>query len=204
MKWILLLLIFIGGIYYLVQQDKREKVLVQQAELLKKDQAAGTLPIKTEKQVTLRFSADTVQTLRGLTQDANEKVRFAAAELLWQLQDEQAPSVIKKMLQEETDPATRQALIALLSAEKTKISLALLAEALNDYDKETRLKAVDAIGGFTSKETLPVLGKALKDYDEDVKLKALEAINKVRKDLETQKAQQLQQLEPDPLFKVTP
>jgi len=204
MKWILLLLIFIGGIYYLVQQDKREKVLVQQAEQLRKDQTSETLPIKTEKQLTLRFSADTVQTLRGLTQDANEKVRFAAAELLWQLQDEQAPSVIKKMLQEETDPATRQALIALLSAEKTKISLALLAEALNDYDKETRLKAVDAIGGFTSKEALPVLGKALKDYDEDVKLKALEAINKVRKDLETQKAQQLQQLEPDPLFKTNP
>ncbi|HNT98116.1 MAG TPA: HEAT repeat domain-containing protein [Elusimicrobiales bacterium] len=204
MKWILLLLIFIGGIYYLVRQDRQEKVLVQQAEQLKKDQASETLPIKTEKQVNLRFSADTVQTLRGLTQDANEKVRFAAAELLWQLQDEQAPSVIKKMLQEETDPATRQALIALLSAEKTKISLALLAEALNDYDKETRLKAVDAIGGFTSKEALPVLGKALKDYDEDVKLKALEAINKVRKDLETQKAQQLQQLEPDPLFKTNP
>lgn len=204
MKWILLLLIFIGGIYYLVQQDKQEKVLAQQAEQLKKDQSSETLPIKTEKQVTLRFSADTVQTLRGLTQDANEKVRFAAAELLWQLQDEQAPSVIKKMLQEETDPAVRQALIALLSAEKTKISLALLAEALSDYDKETRLKAVDAISGFTSKETLPVLGKALKDYDEDVKLKALEAINKVRKDLETQKAQQLQQLEPDPLFKVNP
>ncbi|KAF0125666.1 MAG: hypothetical protein FD189_1216 [Elusimicrobia bacterium] len=200
MKWIVLLLIFIGGIYYLVQQDKREKARVQQAEQVKKDHTTEALPVKTEKAYNLKFSPDTVKTLRGLTQDANDKVRYAAAELLWQLQDEMAPSILKKMLQEETEAATKQALIKMLSSDKTQVSLALLAEALNDYDKDTRLKAVEAISGFTNKEAIPVLGRSLNDYDEEVRLKALEAINKVRKNLETQKEQQLKELKPEPIF----
>lgn len=200
MKWVILLLVFIGGIYYLVQQDKREKERVQQAEQLKKDQSTEALPVKTEKAYNLKFSVDTVKTLRGLTQDANSKVRYAAIELLWQLQDEYAPSIIKKMLQEETEASTKQDIIKLLSNDKTRISLALLAEALNDYDKETRLKAVEAISGFTNKEAIPVLGKSLNDYDEEVRLKALEAINKIRKNLEIQKEQQLKELKPEPLF----
>lgn len=200
MKWAILLLIFIGGIYYLVQQDKRERERVQQAEQLKKDQSSEALPAKTEKSYSLKFSAETVKTLRGLTQDANSKVRYAAAELLWQLQDEHAPSVIKKMLQEETEAATKQDIIKLLSADKSRVSLALLAEALNDYDKDIRLKAVEAISGFTNKEAIPVLGRSLNDYDEEVRLKALEAINKIRKNLELQKEQQLKELKPEPLF----
>lgn len=202
MKWFVMLLIFIFGIYYLVQQDKREKARIQQqTELAKKDPSSEALPVKTEKVYNLKFSPETIRTLRGLTQDANEKVRFAAAELLWQLQDEMAPSIIKKMLQEETDPGTKQALIKLLSADKTKVSLALLGEALNDYDKETRLKAVEAISDFTNKEAIPVLGRSLNDYDEEVKLKALEAINKIRKNLEIEKEKQLKELTPEPIFK---
>lgn len=200
MKWVILLLVFIGGIYYLVQQDKREKERVQQAEQLKKDQSTEALPVKTEKAYNLKFSVDTVKTLRGLTQDANAKVRYAAVELLWQLQDEYAPSIIKKMLQEETEASTKQDIIKLLSNDKTRISLALLAEALNDYDKDTRLKAVEAISGFTNKEAIPVLGKSLNDYDEEVRLKALEAINKIRKNLEIQKEQQLKELKQPPIF----
>ncbi len=202
MKWFVMLLIFISGIYYLVQQDKREKARIQQTEMAKKDQSSEALPVKTEKVYNLKFSPETIKTLRGLTQDANEKVRFAAAELLWQLQDEMAPSIIKKMLQEETDPGTKQALIKLLSADKTKVSLALLGEALNDYDKDTRLKAVEAISDFTSKEAIPVLGRSLNDYDEEVKLKSLEAINKIRKNLEAEKENQLKELMPEPIFKI--
>lgn len=206
MKWFLMLLIFIAGIFYLVNQNKEEAKKKELVALAKKDQAAvlpdPTLPVKPEKTYLIKFSMQTLKTLRSLTQDANEKVRFASAELLWQLQDESAPSVIKNMLENETEPEVKKQLIAMLAKDKSKLSLALLSEALKDYDKDTRLKAVDAIGSFSNKEAIPALSRALEDYDEEVRLKALEAVNTIRKDIEAHKEQQLRELESKPLFRI--
>ncbi len=207
MKWLLMLLIFIAGIFYLVAQKKNEseqqKVLMEQA---KKEQITTlpepALPVKPEKVYLIKFSLETLKTLRSLTQDSNEKVRFAAAELLWQLQDENAPGLIKNMIENETEASVKKSLITMLSNDKTKLSLALLTEALKDYDKETRLYAVNAIGTFSSKEAIPALSRALEDYDEEVRLKALESVNNIRKDIEAHKEQQLRELDSKPLFRI--
>lgn len=206
MKWFLMLLIFIGGVYYLVNQSKEETRKKEMVQLAKKDQAAVLpepgLPVKPEKTYVIKFSMATLKTLRLLTEDANDKVRFAAAELLWQLQDESAPGVIKNMLENETELTVKKQLIDMLAKDKSKLSLALLTEALKDYDKETRLHAVTAIGTFSNKEAIPALSRALQDYDEEVRLKALEAVNSIRKDIEAHKEQQLRELETKPLFRI--
>jgi HEAT repeat protein len=150
----------------------------------------------------MKFSLQTIKTLRGLTQDANEKVRFAAAELLWQLQDESAPAVIRAMFENETEPEVKKQLIDMLSKDKSKLSLALLGEALKDYDNKTRLTAVEAIGNFCSKEAIVALNKSLEDYDEEVRLKSLEAVNRIRRDIEAHKEQQLREIENKPLFRI--
>ncbi len=206
MKWFLMLLIFVAGIYYLISQSKeeaRKQELLQQA---KKDQITAlpepALPVKPEKTYLIKFSMATLKTLRTLTEDPNEKVRFASAELLWQLQDETAPGVIKNMLENETEASVKQQLIDMLAKDKSKLSLALLSEALKDYDRETRLHAVKAIGTFSNKEAIPALDRALQDYDEEVRLKALEAVNSIRKDIEAHKVQQLKELETKPLFRI--
>lgn len=206
MKWFLMLLIFVAGIYYLVNQKKeaaRQQALVEEA---KKGQAAvlkdPDLPIKPEKTYLIKFSMETLKTLRGLTEDSNEKVRFAAAELLWQLQDESAPGVIKNMLENETETSVKKSLITMLAKDKSKLSLALLTVALKDYDKDTRLFAVNAIGTFSSKEAIPALSPALQDYDEEVRLKAIESVNSIRKDIEAHKEQQLRELDSKPLFRI--
>jgi len=206
MKWFMMLLIFIGGIYYLVVQ--RENKLRDEASA----KAAATesirtateaaLPLKTEKLYTMRFSLQTIKTLRSLTTDTNEKVRFASVELLWQLQDDQAPALIKRMFQEETEPEVKKLLIGMLAKDKSKLSLALLAEALNDYDKNTRLLAVQAAGTFSSKEALIVLTKGMQDYDDDVRLKSVQAVNQLRRDIELNKEQQIKEVTKEPLFKV--
>lgn len=202
MKWFLMLLVFVGGIYFLYTNDKAEK----KKEELKQSQLKAAedpeLPVKPEKVYVMRFSAQTLKTLRSLSGDANEKVRFAVVELLWQLQDEQAPSIIKRMLQEETDPAVKKSIVDMLARDKSKLSLALLSEALNDYDKETRIKVVNAIGTFCNKEAIVVLNKALQDYDEEVRLKAVEAVNTIRRDIEANKEQKLQELQVKPIFRV--
>ncbi|MBI4802965.1 MAG: HEAT repeat domain-containing protein [Elusimicrobia bacterium] len=208
MKWFLMLLIFVAGIYYLVNKNKNEiqqQEAAQQVkqELLKAAAADPELPNKTEKAYMMRFSMQTLKTLRSLTYDPNEKVRFAAIELLWQLQDDQTPSIIKHMLQEETDAGVKKNIFEMLSRDKTKLSLALLAEALNDYDKDTRIKVVEAISTFSNKEAIVVLNKALEDYDEDVRLKAVESVNRIRKDIEANKEQTLREMQaPKPIFRI--
>jgi HEAT repeat protein len=206
MKWFLMLLIFIAGVYYLVNQNKEEARKQEMLQLAKKDQITAlpepALPVKPEKTYVIKFSMATLKTLRSLTEDANERVRFAAAELLWQLQDESAPGVIKNMLENETESSVKKQLIDMLAKDKSKLSLALLTESLKDYDRETRLHAVKAIGTFSNKEAIPALNRALQDYDEEVRLKALEAVNSIRKDIETHKEQQLRELETKPLFRI--
>jgi len=206
MKWFLLLLIFIAGIYYLVNQHKTEVKQKEMAQMAKKDQIISlpdpALPVKPEKTYVIKFSMATLKTLRSLTQDSNEKVRFASAELLWQLQDESAPGVIKNLFENETEVTVKKQLIEMLAKDKSKLSLALLSEALKDYDRETRLKAVEAIGTFSNKEAIPALNRALEDYDEEVRLKALEAVNRIRQDIEAHKEQQLREMENKPLFRI--
>lgn len=206
MKWFLMLLIFIAGIYYLVNQHKTEVKQKEVAQLAKKDQLIAlpdpALPVKPEKTYVIKFSMATLKTLRSLTQDSNEKVRFASAELLWQLQDESAPGVIKNLFENETEITVKQQLIQMLAKDKSKLSLALLSEALKDYDRETRLKAVEAIGTFSNKEAIPALQRAMEDYDEEVRLKALESVNRIRQDIEAHKEQQLREMENKPLFRI--
>jgi len=206
MKWFLMLLIFVSGIYYMVSQHKQETRKKEMIELAKKDQLKTLeeppLPARTEKMYLMKFSLQTIKTLRGLTQDSNEKVRFAAAELLWQLQDESAPAVIRAMFENETEQVVKKQLIDMLSKDKSKLSLALLGEALKDYDRETRLQAIEAIGNFCSKEAILALNKALEDYDEEVRLKSLEAVNRIRRDIEAHKEQQLREIENKPLFRI--
>lgn len=206
MKWFLMLLIFVSGIYYLVNQHKAEVKQKEMAQLAKKDQIVSlpdpALPVKPEKTYVIKFSMATLKTLRSLTQDSNEKVRFASAELLWQLQDESAPGVIKTLFENETEAVVKRQLIDMLSKDKSKLSLALLSEALKDYDQETRLKAVAAIGTFSNKEAIPALQRAMEDYDEEVRLKAIEAVNRIRQDIEAHKEQQLREMENKPLFRI--
>ncbi len=206
MKWILMVLIFLAGVFYLVNQNKNEAKKKEMLQLAKKDEITAlpdpTLPVKPEKVYLIKFSMETLKTLRGLTQDSNEKVRFAAAELLWQLQDESAPGVVKAMFENETELFVKKSLITMLSKDKTKLSLALLTEGLKDYDKETRLAAITAIGTFSNKEAIPALKPALQDYDEEVRLKALEAVNRIRLDIEAHKEQQLRELDSKPLFRI--
>jgi len=207
MKWFLMLLIFIAGVYYLVDQRKREIRQKIIAEQIKQEQiktvSAPVMPLKPEKMYVIKLSMQTLNTLRSLTEDPNHSVRAASAELLWELQDEKSPAIIKRMFQEDTEESVKQSLITILLKSKSRLSLALLSEAMDSFDKETRMKAVDAIGSFSNDESIRVLNKGLEDYDEDIRLKSLQAVNKIRRDIELHKEQQLRELaDSKPLFRI--
>ncbi|HAH31040.1 MAG TPA: hypothetical protein DCL44_01860 [Elusimicrobia bacterium] len=206
MKWIVMLLVFVGGIYYLVNGQKAEvrqqEMLSQAKKVTAKAVEEQPLPQKPETTYTIKFSLSTLKTLRNLTQDPNEKVRFAAVELLWQLQDEQIPRVIRMMFDQETEPAVKKSIIDMLAKDKSRLSLGLISGAIKDYDKETRLKAVEAIGTFSNKEAILALTPAMEDYDDAIRLKALEAVKRIRQDIQANKEQKMRELEMKPIFRV--
>jgi len=198
MKWLLMLAVFVGGVFYLMNQRKQEEINKEKLRLAKADQirlAETVLPAKQEKSTALKFSQQTLDTLRSLTADADEKVRLTSVELLWQIQDETVEETIKRMFENETEASTKKQIIEMLQQTKTVMSLALITEALKDYDKDTRIKAVQAIGTFSTKEAIPALNHALKDYDETVRLEALKAVENIRKDIEALRQKQLAELE---------
>ena len=200
MKWFLLILIFAAGVYHLVSKnEKKEQEQTHKAEQLKQEKV---LPVKPERIYVMRFSKETLAIMRNLTIDINPDVRFAATELLWQMQDEKSPQIIKTMFEMEIETGVKQNLIRMLAKDKTRISLFLLAEALNNYDKETKISAIKAIGSFANKEAIPLLNTVLNDYDETVKIEALKAINSIRKDVEADKEKQIQEVEIKPIFKL--
>ena len=207
MKLVVMLLIFAGGVYFLVHRHQVEvRRQAQIAEQERKAKAAAleeaALKQAPERDHTIRLSQKTLQTLRELTEDPNEEVRYASAELLWQLQDEQVPNIIKRLLADETEPAIKQKVLKILAKDKSKLSLAIISSVISDYDKETRLKAVEALGSFSNKEAINALNGAMQDYDEGVRLKAIEAVNRIRMDIQNNQEQMLRGSEVKPLFKV--
>jgi len=208
MKWFIMLLLFIGGIGYLVKHNLREaerkRILAEEAQKEQiKTAPEADLPEKPEKIYTMNFSPQTIKTLRDMTLDPNDQVRFASIELLWQLQDEQAPGIMKRILRDEMDSDSKSRLIDMLSKERSKMSLALLADSLlNNYDKNTKLKVIQAITSIPSKESISVLTRSMQDTDEEVRLRSIEAINTIRNEIEARKAQEIQEVHKKPILKM--
>ncbi|MCX7647470.1 MAG: HEAT repeat domain-containing protein [Elusimicrobiales bacterium] len=202
----IILLIFIGAIYLFMNKKKQEVIEKQKLEEIKKQEIKEidpTLPEDIKSDYMLNFSKNTIETLKNLVSDTNENIRFSAIELLWQLKDKDIPKIIKKSFDNETESSVKIKIIDMLSKEKTKLSLHLIAYALKNYDKDTKVKACEVLGDFVDKETIDLLTPALKDYDEEVKSKAMDSIKKVRKLIEQHREHKLKEIfEPKPIFKV--
>ena len=105
MRWIFLILIFASGIYYLfIHQAKKEKIQEQiQEDLLSNELVYDNLPEKIKIAYTLKLTSETKATLRAMTLDVDEKVRWAAIELLYRIDDEFAIQIIKEAFVREID-----------------------------------------------------------------------------------------------------
>ncbi len=206
MRGLILIVIFGLSIYFFINQQKHKKEEQKRIEVIKREEIKNIDPILPEQigsEYMLIFSKTTIETLKKLVNDTNENVRFAAIELLWQLKDKDISKIIKNAFETETEANIKIKLIDMLSKEKSKLSLHLIAHGLKNYDKDVRLKACEVMGDFIDKQTIDLLTPALKDYDEDVRKKALESVKKVKSAIEQHREQKVKEiLEPKPIFTV--
>lgn len=205
MKWVFLGLIFLGGIYYIIhRRNVEQKELKMQTAILQEDLQYKQLPQKVQERYVLRLSPATRDILLLMTNDSEAKIRWAAVELLYRIEDPQAPQVVKERLSQEPETWVRKSIIRMIGDRKDMQSLALLEEGLKDYDKDVRLATVDTIGNFINAEALPVLNKAMQDYDPEVKLKAIEALDRIQETLRKQKEEEIQKLRDSGILNTTP
>lgn len=205
-KNFILLIIFGGSIYFYFHQQKQKEVEKQKIEEIKKEEIKNidpVLPDYVKSEYMLQFSKTTIDTLKRLVYDTNENVRFSAIELLWQLKDRDIQRIIKNTLDTETETNIKIKIIEMLSKEKSKLSLYLIAHALKNYDRDVRIRACEIMGDFIDKETINLLTPALNDYDEEVKKRAIESVKKVKIAIEQHREQKVKEIfEPKPIFKV--
>lgn len=206
MKNLLIIIVFGASVYFFFHQQKQKEVKQKKIEEIKKEEIKNidpVLPGYVMSEYMLQFSRTTINTLKQLVNDTNESVRFSAIELLWQLKDKDIPKIIKNALETESETEIKIKIIDMLSKEKSKLSLYLIAHALKNYDKDVRLKACEVMGDFIDKETINLLTPALNDYDEDVKKKAIESVKKVKNLIEQHREQKVKEIfEPKPIFTV--
>lgn len=209
-RGILLIIIFVASVYLFVHQKKEEQEKAKKMEEIHKQAQQGILkdidpmlPDFIQSKYSLQLSKTTISILRKLTNDVNPNVRFSAIELLWQLKDRDIVKIIKNSFETETETEVKLKILEMLSREKSRLSLRLIAYALKDYDKQVRLKTCEIMKDFIDKETIDLLTPALKDYDDDVRQKAMESIKDIKSKIEQQREQKVKEiLEPKPIYTV--
>jgi|GEM_PF-676578 len=212
MKWFIMILLFVGGIFYLYKNPpgsygrtdysharvESYKFVKDMSEEEKRAALDPVLPDRPEQSAVPALSQQTVATLRGLvSKDSNEDVRLAAAETLWELQDEQAASLLKRFFKNSYSASTKGKILEMVKQEKSKVALDVLKVGLSDYDKEVKKKAIEAIRDMGTVDAEQALNPMLKDFDKDVRLCAVNAMRELQakiKEYQEQKAAELDKL----------
>ncbi|MGC8867929.1 MAG: HEAT repeat domain-containing protein, partial [Elusimicrobiales bacterium] len=164
MRGLFLIVIFVASVYFFISHQKHkqqeQKKVEEVKKVIRKEEFKNidpSLPDYITNEYMLQFSKTTIETLRKLVYDTNENVRFAAIELLWQLKDRDIQKIIKKALDTETEAEIKIKIIDMLSKEKSRLSLHLIAHALNNYEKNVRARACEVMGDFIDRQTIDLL-----------------------------------------------
>jgi len=189
MKWIIMIGLFIGGIFYLVNTDKQEQ-RASEMQLQAKTKAINEmvieLPDAPEKKGDLSLMDETVESMRNLLKDPNMNVRLSVIDVLWNVQDQAAVDAVQQILEKKYTyyypnvlADTKIKIVNILDRNQTKLNLRLLSIALQDQNKEVRLAAVQCVGKYAVPDAITVLNPRLKDSDSKVRLAAVQAITAI-------------------------
>ena len=109
-------------------------------------------------------------------------MRWNSVELLYRVQDAEIYQIVKTMLSRETEPWVKKKIVGMLGNRKDKQSLELLDVALDNYDKEVKLAAIDVLGNFDTTEAFTVLNKALKVQNIVIKLIPFDSVKRMSRE----------------------
>lgn len=119
--------------------------------------------------------------IRQATKDSDPQVRWAAIQLLYQLNDPRAYKILEEALAMDSELQVRRNALDVIRDAKRPESAQVLVRALNDSEKDLRIAALNALGDVADPLTAPSVAGALLDVEPDVRTAALSTLARIQK-----------------------
>lgn len=170
MSRLIAFLIFVGAAGYLVYQFKHPP-------------QPAPLPAEPPVVVAPRdpgpvFSEAEVEKVRQSLHDADPSVRWAAAQLLFNVHDPQLGTLLERMIAEDPDPELRIKIVGMMKGREDLIRLGGLVSGLRDVDKSVRIASLSALGDIGDPSVATWVTALLKDPEPEVKIAALQTLGR--------------------------
>lgn len=119
--------------------------------------------------------------IRQATKDSDPQVRWAAIQLLYQVNDPRAMKIIEETLSADTEPTMRRNALDIVRQANRPESAQTLVKALMDSEMEIRLAALSALGDVGDPAMAPAIAGSLHDVEPEVRTAALTALAAIQK-----------------------
>ena len=168
MNRLLMLLVFFGAGAFLVFDMRRGE----------RQPPAPPPPPAIQQEPGPVFSDAEIKKVRQSLQDADPNVRWAAAQLLFNIRDPQLGPILEKVLGEDPDPEVRMKVVGLFKGREDLSRLGALVRGLADTDPQVRMASLKALGDIGDPSVAVWVTALLKDAEPDVRIEALKTLGR--------------------------
>lgn len=124
------------------------------------------------------FSEADVEKIRQSVQDGDPNVRWAAAQLLYNIRDPKLGPVIERMIAEDPDPEVRVKVIGMMKGREDLVRMGGLVRGLSDTDKSVRIASLKALGDNGDPSVTTWVTALLKDPEPEVRIATLQTLGR--------------------------
>lgn len=201
MNRILMVSVFVGGLFYLYKKQSTpagptpEEIVLEEVEKLKAE--IPEPPPELEEAPPIVLSNVELQKIRLSTKDSNSEVRWAAIELLHRLQDPLSFKILQDTLRIDTEVTVRHKALQILQGINRPEVAVSLVKSLRDTEKQIRMAALVGLGEIANPETTPHIVQALVDVDPDVRTQALHTLGRIQEKKDEQHKQRQEKIRAD-------
>jgi HEAT repeat protein len=124
------------------------------------------------------FSDKEVLKIRQSLWEADPEVRWAAAQVLYSIQDPELGVLFEKLIAEDPDTDVRLKVVGLMRNYQKQAPLGGLVRGLSDIDKDVRIASLRALGDIGDPSVATWVTALLKDPEPEVKVEALQTLGR--------------------------
>ncbi|MBI4051933.1 MAG: HEAT repeat domain-containing protein [Elusimicrobia bacterium] len=183
LRWLVLMVVSASGVWYVMDRRRDDSFLT------------NTMPAQTPSPpLAFQLDPEILESLKEISKDVDPRLRWAALEMIYRVNDPATASILSERFAEEVDPAVKEKIFKMLGDAKDRTAQPLFSLGLKDYDKQVRMAALVAIGSLGDPDVVAMLTPALNDMDTDIKLEALKTLQRLHHVAEEKQKKEQQDL----------
>lgn len=174
MQRLILIVVIAGSVFYFATKKPVQKAVTEPPPVPPEPPVIETEPPQV-------ISDAELARIRQATKDSDPQVRWAAIQLLYQVNDPRAMKIIEETLSADTEASMRRNALEIVRQANRPESAQTLVKALMDSEMEIRLAALSALGDVGDPAMAPAIAGALHDIEPEVRTAALTALATIQK-----------------------